>query len=204
MPLLLRDVKTIHLVRDPRGLYASRLQYGTPKSAFNSVEELCRNHAKNLAFLKQLSALPFMRDVIRDNYRLVRYEVISYDTVTMSRKLYDFSGIPLTDDALEKIIRLASNDSTFSISEHKLSAASSANGGGDRNHDNQVASDKSKAIATKWRHRITTAEIRRVEQACAPVMRQLGYVTLDDDDQYANDDIDLIAPITSTLIPTFQ
>ena len=190
LPLLLRGVKTIHLVRDPRGLLASRLKVGKQK-AMASVEKLCDQHAKNVEFLEQLSRIPFMRHVLNENYRLVRYEEISYDTMKLSRQLYDFSGIPLTDSALERIIRLASNDTTFSIHRETQSY--------------HVASAKSKAIATKWRYRLTTEQIRHVEQVCAPAMRQLGYVILSDDEQYTNDTIDLIVPhIQSSFIPIFN
>ena len=156
-----------------------------------SVEKLCDQHAKNVEFLEQLSRIPFMRHVLNENYRLVRYEEISYDTMKLSRQLYDFSGIPLTDSALERIIRLASNDTTFSIHRETQSY--------------HVASAKSKAIATKWRYLLTTEQIRHVEQVCAPVMRQLGYVILSDDEQYTNDTIDLIVPhIQSSFIPIFN
>jgi hypothetical protein len=78
------DIRAIHLVRDARGVVASRLRRGVGIDAREAARQWVRLHRR---LEVTLSALPVERRM------LVRYEDVCQDVPGMLRKLYHFCGV---------------------------------------------------------------------------------------------------------------
>ncbi len=76
-------VRVIHLVRDPRGVAASRLRRGVRIDASQAARQWVRLHTRLENFLDTRSP---------QNYFLVRYEDLCRDPRTVLRQLYAFCG----------------------------------------------------------------------------------------------------------------
>lgn len=163
LPLILRGVKTIQLVRDPRGLFYSRFNMGSLDPMPNIKQDMpylqikheCDNNERNVHFLESLSQVAFMRHILEENYRMARYEDFAYNTLAMSQKLYNFVNLKMTPEARNKIIKMSSSPSN---ARNYLKGSSK-----------HIVSDQSLAIATKWRTKLPLHWIRRIEDTCSNV-----------------------------------
>lgn len=98
------------------------------------------------------------------------------------KDIFKFVGLKLTDSVREWIILNTSfNDTRQGI-----------------NPDLQdIASDRSKAIATKWRKSIPYDYIRKIEDVCEMSMSNLGFQVLNSESDYLNESLELIQPISN-------
>jgi hypothetical protein len=91
-PLLYKKLKIIHLVRDPRGIMASRsgLSWGKVNSACNNVSRLCTELKEDLELIEGLlSRFP-------NQHYLMKFEDLSVHVEVETNKLFRFLKMPVT------------------------------------------------------------------------------------------------------------
>ena len=178
-------LKVIHLVRDPRGVVASRLMlyyntfrtaifseryYGGPMRA--TVEEYCRTWWSNVEIGRYAKE-------IRKNYLLLRYEDAADDPYGTASRIYEFLGIGkhiprkvfewLVNNTLETV----PGTSPYSTKRD------------------------SKATSEQWRTKLTFDVIKMIENTgmCRKLMDAVGYVPVFDQDDLKKKNISFIGKI---------
>ncbi|XP_066271324.1 carbohydrate sulfotransferase 3-like [Branchiostoma lanceolatum] len=176
------DLKIIHLVRDPRGIIASRMgvKYKHVKGtsyADKNVEDyglygLCHGALRSMQ--PKLGTNSFLRD----KYALVRYEDIIDDLTGMVEKLYNFVGVPHHPDILRWM---------------QLNTKSA--GGGPFS-----TTRNAKETANKWRSKLTFNQVKTIQENCAETMHLFGYKFIADDRMLRNTSISLLGELNQDLM----
>ena len=173
LPLILdKDVKlkVIHLVRDPRGMVASRLMlyYHTHKTVFPHryyghlmkavAEEYCSTWLKNIEIGRYVKE-------IRNNYMLLRYEDAATNPIAAARKIYSFLGLGrYIPNRIQKWIL----NNTLQPEPGKFNPYSTQR--------------DSKITAEHWRSKLTYETIKIIENTgrCRELMNAVGYLPVYD------------------------
>ncbi|XP_077862585.1 carbohydrate sulfotransferase 1-like [Saccoglossus kowalevskii] len=149
------DVKVIFLVRDPRGMAASRMKFTnifTPSNNFKVAKGEFKLHPKMEEVIPDYchwlevnyltaSELP---DWLKGRYLLIRYEDMENNQRKVIQQMYDFVGLPLHDDII------------------KLMREQDVGNNGER-----------------WRRKLRIEEVRRIQELCGDkVFRDFGYKTI--------------------------
>ena len=102
-PILMRDdVRTIYLVRDPRGVFMSRSPILKTHYRDRNLESLylghyreeMRNHCQNLVLNYNL--IEAKKNSLREQLLVVRYEDVAYHPTEMMSQMYSFLGFNKT------------------------------------------------------------------------------------------------------------
>ncbi|CAH1233775.1 CHST1 [Branchiostoma lanceolatum] len=147
------NVKVVHLIRDPRGIYNSRVnekrrEKGAPDTVAEQMNFLCKREAYNLQVGR--SPLPWLTG----RYKLFRYEDIAQRPLQQVQLLYDFVGLPLPQHVTQWI-----KDNTQE----------------DRDSSLYTTSRNSSATAHAWRHAVPWRYAQKVESTCAKMLDLAGY-----------------------------
>ncbi|XP_028394158.1 carbohydrate sulfotransferase 1-like [Dendronephthya gigantea] len=160
--------KVIHLVRDPRGIIASRVAWlldRFPRNVSNTSrkEAAIRNALLKYVRIMSQNLCQQMANDINDwtkrakkgeHYAMVRYEDISGQPLTIYKKISKFVG---------------GNTSESVIGWLKINTKSSSNS------DYYSTTRNSSAVPHLWRRRLTMPMIDEIQNNCAGVMGILGY-----------------------------
>ncbi|XP_074083684.1 carbohydrate sulfotransferase 1 [Macrotis lagotis] len=160
------NLKVIQLVRDPRGILASRSETfrdtyrlwriwdGTGRRPYNldvsQLTTVCED------FWNSVSTGLTRPAWLKGKYMLVRYEDLARNPMKKTEEIYGFLGIPL-DGRVERWI-LNNTRGDRSAAKHKYGTV--------RN---------SAATADKWRFRLSYDIVAFAQTACRQVLAQLGY-----------------------------
>lgn len=163
------NVKIIHLVRDPRGAYNSRLRVKWPPT----IQESCARLERNT---RLWSDTP---EWLKNKYHLLRYEDIAAAPVRVADEIYRYLGIPMPRSVkvwLEEntVINTGNNDDKFS-----------------HTRDSSVT-------ATKWRQTLALEQVMKVQSHCQSVMRTLGYKTVNSPESLRDFSINVVEPLSRT------
>ncbi|XP_068017556.1 carbohydrate sulfotransferase 1 [Melanerpes formicivorus] len=177
------NLKVIQLVRDPRGILASRSETfrdtyrlwriwdGTGRKPYNldvtQLTTVCEDFWNSVS--TGLNRPPWLKG----KYMLVRYEDLARNPMKKTEEIYDFLGIPL-DGNVERWIQNNTRGDRSS-SKHKYGTV--------RN---------SAATAEKWRFRLSYEIVAFTQHACRQVLAQLGYRTVTSEEQLKNLSISLV------------
>ena len=158
-------LKIVHLMRDPRAVIASmdRVGWSLNKSAINTaatnfplfttlVQKFCSSMIQSLRFaLSAEGRLP-------DHYTLLRYEDLVSSPLNASQELFDFAGIPMSDQVKKYLVN-------------------SANQSRDRGYTHEYGTLRNNAsnLVDTWRTRLSMEAVRAVETHCWPVLEILRY-----------------------------
>ncbi|XP_035691003.1 carbohydrate sulfotransferase 1-like [Branchiostoma floridae] len=147
------NVKVVHLIRDPRGIYNSRVnekrgEKGAPDTVAEQMNFLCKREAYNLQVGR--SPLPWLAG----RYKLFRYEDIAQRPLQQVQLLYDFVGLPLPSHVTQWIM-----DNTQADGDSSL----------------YTTSRNSSATAHAWRHAVPWQYAQKVEGTCAKMLDLAGY-----------------------------
>ena len=148
--------KIIHLVRDPRAVVNSLKSVGFFKRSKDPRRELTwfvKKICHQMEF--DVKAGMFIRTILPEGYRLIRFEDLAQDPLSAASELYKFTGIKMLDT-----IKKWLNNTTTSVNGHK-SAFSTVR--------------DSKQIISKWRTKMSSATVQIVENYCGRVMGHLHY-----------------------------
>ena len=120
LPNMLRGVKTIHLTRDPRGLYNSLANFkntttnGANENSVKLQSKLIKRISRYCASIKRAETLfsnlgktPKLKSVILRNCYELHYDKLATNLKTEAVKLYKFANISWTTDIEQYINRMA-------------------------------------------------------------------------------------------------
>ena len=166
------NVKVIHLVRDPRGVVASRKPKltGSQQDIYQLAYTYC-----HMAVLDAVHA----RKWAPSSYLLVRYEDMVLHPTRSMNSIYTFLGIA-PGQTLESWIRLQEQlliKRTRSSSRHETF------------HNTERSHPRS--IPTRWRHVLTSDEVFTIQKACGPMMGMFGYNAVPDGENMTGPRLDL-------------
>ncbi|KAM8807176.1 CHST1 sulfotransferase, partial [Eudromia elegans] len=177
------NLKVIQLVRDPRGILASRSETfrdtyrlwriwdGTGRKPYNldvtQLTTVCEDFWNSVS--TGLNRPPWLKG----KYMLVRYEDLARNPMKKTEEIYDFLGIPM-DSNVERWIQNNTRGDRSS-SKHKYGTV--------RN---------SAATAEKWRFRLSYEIVAFTQRACQPVLAQLGYRAAASEEELKNLSLSLV------------
>jgi hypothetical protein len=149
---LTKEWKIIYLVRDPRGVMASRinLPWCDPDPACNDAARLCGEVKDDLERISQLqSQFP-------DRFYLIKFEDLAASVELETEKLYKFLGMPVTDSV------------KFFLSKHTQS---------NETRDNPFSTIRhSNTVALGWKSKLSNETIAKITDVCAPTLKMLGFL----------------------------
>lgn len=159
-----RNIKIIHLMRDPRAVIASmdRVGWTLNKSMTNTArtnfplfitlaQKFCSDMVQSLSFALSAEAK------FPDRYKLLRYEDLVRAPLSVSQELFDFVRIPISVHVKEYLINSTSSD------DHR-------NVNGYSTFRNNVS-----ALINSWRRQFSLENVRAIESHCWPVLDILQY-----------------------------
>ena len=152
------NIKIIHLVRDPRAVYYSRLKI--PRNTYTpDVSITCPRLERNVR--TGLSRPQWLRD----KYLLVRFEDLANAPVAVAEKIYNFLNITMPDPVYKWIqhnTQGSTEDDVYSVSKN------------------------SRTTAVKWRQALSLKQVLYVQSYCETAMGLLGYRTVATEESLRN------------------
>ena len=181
--LLRKQIKVIHLIRDPRGQLGSMISLKISKAhgAVNisdftlewlqvQAARICRDLDNTLSQARELfTRMPFLRS----NYILMRYEDIALSPLRETKDMYEFLGLEMT----EKVVAWIKMSTTESV------------------HGVYSTQRNSRQAATSWRRKLPLAFVKVIQENCSDVLRLLGYNNIDTESDLKH--IDLVGELTA-------
>lgn len=153
------NLKIIHLVRDPRGMFDSRNAVGFFANNKNKtadqieVDNFCQDLESDLAVSK------LIKHYNPKQLKFLRYEDLAESPVETVKKLFYFTRLPFTKEVQNTLRKKTSSkkDTCSYCTERRNSTAT----------------------ASKWRQRISTEHAYFIYKTCKKSMNVLGYLPLD-------------------------
>ncbi|XP_041372030.1 carbohydrate sulfotransferase 1-like isoform X3 [Gigantopelta aegis] len=149
------QLKVVHLVRDPRGTLLSQTRVGNFKwSMLHEVApELCRKISLDLRISQNIS------DQFGSRIFTLRYEDLAENPVIVSRMLYDFVGLEFTDTIKDYIVNITQSGRRdgCAICTWRINST---------------------ATAYKWRRKLSYDRVAIIDNGCAGVYKQMGYLPI--------------------------
>ncbi|XP_071792952.1 carbohydrate sulfotransferase 3-like [Asterias amurensis] len=172
------NLKVIHLVRDPRGMIASRvLAMNEVKKTTDKVESFtdgtraaltnyCWNNLHNTDVGKNLPKF-------QDNYLLLRYEDVSLDPHEAARRIYNFTGLGAVPGNVSRWIQ--EHTSAHVAGTYSTSRVSSQ-------------------VYQSWRSSLSFPTVKTIEEVgtCSQMMQKFGYLPAKDQEHLTNLNISLL------------
>ncbi|CAN7951852.1 unnamed protein product [Ixodes pacificus] len=155
-------VKVVHLVRDPRGIWSSRLRRSACQysSGCRRIETLCKRMRDDLDEFEDL------KKVFPDQFVQVRYEDVALEPAKRVRLLFDQLRLTFTEQ-VSQFIR--------THTRHGLKRKPRAAYSTKRN---------SAKAAFRWTRRLNYSQAASVQNACPDVFRRLGYRVVTSEAEY--------------------
>ncbi|XP_063301434.1 carbohydrate sulfotransferase 1-like [Pelobates fuscus] len=180
------NLKIIHLVRDPRGILASRIStfidLYQPWKIWNSIGRKPRNIdltqiTSTCADLSSSVATGLSRPPwLKGRYMLVRYEDIAMDPVKKAKEMYDFLGLEWRED-VQMWIEQNTNGSIVPSVNFKYST-----------------SRNSAETSENWRLHLCLDIVQKLQELCNVTFSLLGYKMVDSVLQLKNLSNSLVEP----------
>ncbi|KAH6937515.1 hypothetical protein HPB50_000995 [Hyalomma asiaticum] len=162
-PEIAESVRVVHLVRDPRAIYSSRKSIGwcMEYKHCGTPSALCDQMTKDLdAFTELTSKLP------QDRVHQIRFEDLAADPMNETKRLFSRLGLdfaPSVSAYIEKHTMATGKETRYPYSTLR----------------------NSKTVVDRWKRKLSTRLIKKVEDACSNVLHRLGYKPLYRSDQNA-------------------
>lgn len=147
LPLMAKGVKVIHLVRDPRGQVNSGCN-------LKQVKGICQNTLANINFSNYRANLSASL-LLKEYYRMVRYEDLTQNLAFFSMLFYRFVGLAMTRSVLNHVIQNPQVDTWYGSLKGRVNTRSSV---------------------SKWVTELNPEKLISVEQLCGDIMETLGYI----------------------------
>ncbi|CAI9583797.1 unnamed protein product [Staurois parvus] len=181
------NLKILHLVRDPRAVYQSRMKVSSMLShdtniilrgtkgnksdfSFRAMEKVCKSQAQ--IFETAMFGIP---SKLHKRYMLLRYEDIVQDPLGKAKQVYEFAKLPFTPklkDWIHNMTRGKGRGQTFVISSRDALNTSRA-----------------------WRTVLPFESIHKVQSICSEAMALFGYKILRNAKQQKDLSVDSMLPM---------
>ena len=173
-----RNLKIIHLLRDPRAIVASRLRLGwISKTGTQRIQDFCNRINENLKFVK--TAKNFR------NYLILRYEDLAANVLPVVKSIFKATtGLNVTNH-LEKWLV---DNTRWSGSTDMLEPF-------------RTTRRNSVKTANLWRKNISMHAVRLVEKTCKFVLKEAGYRVVKDELDLRNQNVSLLVRPSDNLGP---
>lgn len=178
-----RDIRVVHLVRDPRAIMASRRQVFTsyenakPYSVIKQCNYLCAHMKENIQQgdcfnnssedCSQFST----RGKWKGKYLRLRFEDVSLNPLVVAQEIYDFLGIDFDPEVRkwieENTKQKAGHTDLFGTGRNSLAAVG------------------------RWKNLLTFDEVTVIQKRCEFVMRKLNYKNISNATQLKNENSNL-------------
>lgn len=155
------DLKTLHLVRDPRGMLNSWFMYEATKNG----EEKLRKQARLLcsSMLQDVEQGKLLKQNFPNSYKLLRYEDLSRNPKVVAEEVFRFLEIPINDAVVQFIDD--NTDETTSSTRRVQTVQGTYR-------------KNSTATAMAWQTMMTREAVTIVEKECGMLMNLLRYEPL--------------------------
>ncbi|XP_038078045.1 carbohydrate sulfotransferase 3-like [Patiria miniata] len=176
-------LKVIHLVRDPRGMTASRvLAMNVVENTFNKLQadsftdEMRSYLMEFCSYSIDNKEIGYYLPKYRDNYLLLRYEDMSLDPERVTQLIYNFTGLGAVPETISKWI--AENTQAHRPGVYSTTRVSSQ-------------------VYQSWRTKLDYKTAKAIENVgrCAEMMEHFGYLPVRDESHLKNLSSPLLAPI---------
>ena len=162
----------LYLVRDPRGIFSSRLKIHGGRSnpgAFLHKESImknqkalvqmqCNNIARNVQYIKDCTTC--IQPNCAGNVIVLRYEDFAHNPYTMSEKLYEYLNIPMPQNVTTYIER----------------STNVVKGVGIKGRPDPYGTKRnSEATAENWRTYLPFEYVEVIQNICGQLLTDLGY-----------------------------
>lgn len=157
----LKNLRVIHLVRDPRPTVKSRLRIGD--SCDEGVKQCARKHCSNVY---NDSLVRDKTPELRNSVAVVTYEELAKAPIPTSKRLYEFINITYTQSTADfvKSITVGGNRTECSICRQSWQLG------------NQTLS--SMVYVDSWKRKMSQTMIATIEKSCKSVLDMYRYEIL--------------------------
>lgn len=150
-PQAAENWKIIHLVRDPRGVMASRanLTWCKENPNCNNAKRHCTDMEEDLDWMEIIK-----REFPHSHY-LLKFEDLTKNTVTETKELFRFLQIPFSETVLKflKTHSKSKGEETNPASIYR----------------------KTETVASQWRNKLFPTDIASINDACHLILKKLSY-----------------------------
>lgn len=152
-PEMAPSVRVVHLVRDPRAMYASRsrLDWCRNDEHCGSAAALCSQMRSDLDAFGELG-----RHLPSNRTYQIRFEDLAADPLNETRRLFTRLGLEFSPSVSEYV----GNHTTATGAKTKDAFSTWRN---------------AKEVADRWRYRLPRGTIRTIQTTCNDVLLRLGY-----------------------------
>ncbi|XP_075440024.1 carbohydrate sulfotransferase 5-like [Ascaphus truei] len=187
---LLRDpslnLKILHLVRDPRGVFHSRERSNSMlirdsniivgasnnkgrEGMYKVMEEICKSHIQIYQTAQNANV-----SILQSRYIMVRYEDIVNQPVEKARQMYQFAKLRFTPQLKTWIYNMTH--------------------GKGRGRSFVITSRDALKVSQAWRDDLPFKTTQRVQNICSAAMNMLGYRFVLTEEEQKNISLDLLLP----------
>ncbi|KAL7885373.1 hypothetical protein AOLI_G00056680 [Acnodon oligacanthus] len=185
------NLKVIQLVRDPRGILASRIETFRDTYRLWRIWRATGRKPYNLD-LTQLSTVceDILRSIttgfsrpswLRGRYILVRYEDLARNPLQKTREIYDFLGLSM-EKSVEEWIQNNTRSTNDISARHKYGTVRD-----------------SAANAESWRLKLSHEIVEHTQSACQQVLEELGYRSVNSREELRNMSVSVVED--KTFVP---
>ncbi|KAL1475332.1 hypothetical protein MTO96_037368 [Rhipicephalus appendiculatus] len=146
-----KELKVVHLVRDPRAVWLSRRRRKWCRRRCSSAIWLCNDMKHDLDVFENISR-EFPGRAVQ-----VRFEDLALDTLNVTSKMYNALGLPLTT-SVRQFIDSHTNEKNVKVQRHPY-----------------ATSRNSKDVVNAWKRKIRPEHALHINRACGHVIKRLGY-----------------------------
>uniref|UniRef100_A0A3Q3AY09 Sulfotransferase n=1 Tax=Kryptolebias marmoratus TaxID=37003 RepID=A0A3Q3AY09_KRYMA len=164
------DLRIVHLVRDPRGVFRSREESAKSFILDNTIvlekrnipaaevqyqvlQEICRSHVR-ISETAIVKPPPFLEG----RYKMVRYEDVARNPLKEVSDIYQFVGLEMTKQMEEWIYKKTHGKGKGTVAQAF-----------------QVIPRNATQVSEAWRTMLPHSKVKRVQEVCGEAMELLGY-----------------------------
>lgn len=181
------NLKILHLVRDPRAIFQSRVKVtlqlahdtnvmlrGTKgnknDTSFRAMKKVCKSQAE--IYETAMFEIP---SKLQKRYMVVRYEDIVQDPLGKAKEVYEFAKLPFTPILKDWILNMTRGKGHV--------------------HNFVVSSRDAQNISRAWRTALPFESIEKVQSVCREVMALFGYRMLQNAEEQKDLSLDSMLPM---------